>query len=461
MEPKKPYPTRRAALKTAAVAGSAFTLPRFSIGQSGVSANSKLNIALIGAGGVANQAYSGCANENIVALCDVDFKRAAKTKAFHDYTDVPQFADFRVMFDKMGDQIDAFVVSTPDHTHFAAAMEGMQRGKHAYVQKPLTHDIWQVRTLQKAAKHYNIISQMGNQGHATEHIRLIKEWYEAGVLGEVNEVYAWFPGPNFKSKYFRIPDSIPPETNPIPEGFDWDLWLGPAQKRPFSSYYHPQSWRSWWDFGTGMFGDWACHTIDAPVWALDLKAPTSVQAKLSPAKPGLIPAWSIIDYEFPATESRGSVKLHWYDGGKKPDILNELGGEKLASSKGGMLMIGDKNILRTGTRPNSGLQLLNNYNEIRQSGGLPPKTLPRAVGGNPFSEWIAAIKGEGPMPGSNFDYASQLTEVALLGTLVQQTGKKIEWDHENMRVKGQPEFDQLIKVPARKEWAYGEDLWKA
>jgi len=467
--------TRRTSLKSAAAASGTLAIPYLGFAKREKKKKNKkqgkgapailkrspnaLNIALIGAGGIAKQAYSGCQGENIVALCDVDFNYAAKLIKQEDLENVPRFSDFRKMFDKMGNQIDAFVVSTPDHTHFSAAMEGIQRGKHAYVQKPLCHDIWQVRTLKKAARRYKIISQMGNQGHATEHIRLIKEWYDAGLLGNVSEVYAWFPGPKFGSRYFARPASLPPPESPLPEGFEYDLWLGPAQQRPFNELYHPRRWRGFWDFGTGQFGDWACHTIDAPVWALNLKAPISVSAELSEVNPIIIPTWSKITYQFPATEKRGPVTLKWYDGGKRPEILETLNNPNLANATGGMMMVGDKNILLTGVRPNYNLQLVYNFMEIKKSGGLPPKTLPRAIGCNPFKEWIAAIKNEGPMPGSNFDYAAQLTEMALIGTLVQRTGRNIEWDHENMKAKGQPELNRYIKVPPRKGWSYGEDLW--
>ncbi|HUG12431.1 MAG TPA: Gfo/Idh/MocA family oxidoreductase, partial [Opitutaceae bacterium] len=267
--------SRRSFLKTSLAASSLFALPRFSIGQEGAPPSRKLNLAFVGAGGIADMAFTGCEGENYVALCDVDDERAAE--AFKLYPDAKRFRDFRVMLETMHKDIDAVIVSTPDHTHFAAAYLAMQMGKHVFVQKPLTHDIWQSRTLRKAATYYNVITQMGNQGHATEGIRLQKEWFDAGVLGDVREVHAWFNGPEFvKGPYFRIPESFPPKGGTPPAHLDWDLWLGPAKKRAYNPVYHPLTWRGFWDFGCGELGDWACHTLDAPFWVLDLGAPTRV-----------------------------------------------------------------------------------------------------------------------------------------------------------------------------------------
>ncbi|MCF7847883.1 MAG: Gfo/Idh/MocA family oxidoreductase [Kiritimatiellales bacterium] len=457
--------SRRTTLKTAAATAGAFTLPRFSIGKPGPSASGKVNVAFIGSGGIAKVAFSGCQGENYVAMCDVDDDRASKN--YKDYPDAPKFKDFRVMLDKMGKDIDAVVVSTPDHHHFPAAMEAMQRGKHVYVQKPLAHDIWQLRTLKKAAHKYNVITQMGNQGHATEGIRLSKEWYDAGVLGDVREVFAWFKGPTFNGKYFQKPASFPPKGEPVPGTLDWDLWLGQTPVRPYSSEYIPETWRGYWDFGTGEFGDWACHTLDTPCWALDLGAPTHVSPKLSNCNGTYVPDWSIITMQFPARGSKPPVKLTWFDGGKRPDALKELGlidqanGGNKKSKKdpfgNGMLMVGDKKTLLTGGRPDSPKLVVSDDEWLEFRKNLPAKTIPRIKGG-PFVEWLDAIKG-GPMPGSNFDYAARLTEIALVGVIAQRTGKTFEWDGAKMEVKGDRELTKLVKLPRRKGWNYGEDLW--
>ncbi|WP_442887366.1 Gfo/Idh/MocA family protein [Congregicoccus parvus] len=449
--------TRRDFVKASAAAASLFALPRFAIGQAGPSANGRLNLAFVGAGGIANNAFSDCDGENYVALCDVDDERAASNYA--KYPDAKRFKDFRVMLDEMHREIDAVVVSCPDHTHFAAAFLAMQAGKHVYVQKPLTHDIWQARTLRRAAQRYKVVTQMGNQGHATEGIRLVKEWYEAGVLGQVREVHAWFDGPDFeRAPYFRIPATFPPAGVPAPAHIDWDLWLGPAKKRPYSPAYHPLTWRGFWDFGCGELGDWACHTLDAPFWALDLDQPTRVSVvNMDPIHPTFCPRSSHIKFEFPARGDKAPVALHWYDGGQRPPVPLNWDRSK-EFPKSGMLMVGDKETLMTGARPNSPRLLPDAlWEDFRRN--LPAKTIPRVLGG-PFQEWIRAIKGEGPQPGSNFDYSARLTEMSLVGVMAQRTGRDIEWDAAAMRVTNHKGFESLVREPARRGWNFGDEVWR-
>ncbi len=451
--------SRRGFLKTSLVASSLFVLPRFAIGQAGPAPGRRLNLAFIGAGGIAEMAFSGCDGENYVALCDVDDARAAE--AFAKYPGAKRFKDFRVMFDQMHREIDAVVVSTPDHIHFSAAYLAMQHGKPIFVQKPLTHDIWQARTLRRAATHFKVISQMGNQGHATEGIRYVKEWYDAGVLGDVREVHAWFDGPDFvNAPYFRIPSSFPPPTAPVPATLDWDLWLGPVKKRPYSPAYGPLTWRGFWDFGCGELGDWACHTLDAPFWALDLDAPTRVSVvNLEPIHEGFVPRSSHLRFDFPARGARPPVALHWYDGGQHPPAPLNWDRSK-PFPKSGMLMVGDKNTLMTGGRPDSPQLLLPDaqWEEFRRN--LPAKTIPRVKGG-PFQEWIRAIKGEGPLPGSHFDYAARLTEMSLVGVMAQRSNQDIEWDATNMRVTNHKGFEHIVRQPARRGWDFGKEVWPA
>ena len=348
--------SRRDFIKSASLlgAGAVFIPNLMSCSPSG-----RLNIAVIGVGGqgksnwskVINQKDSSW-NENVVALCDVDDNRAAE--AYKTMPNAKRFKDYRVMLDKMHKEIDAVMVCTPDHSHFPALMAAMELGKHVICEKPLAHNIWQLRTLRKAAKHYNVISQMANQGHATNGIRQVKEWYEAGLLGNVTEVIAWFDGPDFgPTKYFNKPDSFPPPEQPIPAGFDWDLWLGPAAFRPFNSTYAPKTWRGYFDFGNGELGDWCCHTLDAPFWALDLGLPEVVEAEFKSPVPdnGYVSDQAIMRWEFPARGNKVPVKMHWYEGGLKPDIRPEWHTEKLPGS--GMIMVGDKMCLATGGRPNT------------------------------------------------------------------------------------------------------------
>ncbi len=441
--------------KAATIAVGTFALPRFSIAQAGQSANNKLNIASIGAGGRASAGLRACSDENIVAICDVNDQNTEK--AHNQHSKAKCFRDFRVMMDKMSKDIDAVLVATPDHTHFCAAMAAMQNGKHVYVEKPLAHNVWQVRTLKRAAHYYNVITQMGNQGHATDGIRKVKEWYNAGVLGEVREVLAWFNGPNFGGHYFAKPEQYPPQGEKIPEYLAWDLWLGPADIRAYSHYYTPRTWRSWFNFGNGELGDWACHTLDAPFWSLNPGMPNVIEAeKRSPAPKDFTPDNSIIRFEFPARENKPAVTLKWHGGGLKPEVRPEWGMDNLPGS--GMIMVGEKVSLMTGGRPNNPKLIPNSVWE-EFSKNPPEQTIPRIKGG-PWDEWKAAIKGEGPMPGSNFDYASDLTEMALLGVMAQRFNARVEYDAQAMKVTNDPKLNEYIKEPVRQGWEYGLEVWK-
>lgn len=460
-EPTPPFPgrahlDRRSFLKTSALAAGAIGFPSLSLGQGVGAANSRLNIAMIGAGGVASMAYDALeGKENIVALCDVHDYRAAE--AYERFPKARRFKDFRVMFDKMGKEIDAVVISTPDHTHFVATLTAMGHGKHVYTQKPLTHNVWQARTLQKAKHYYKVVTQMGNQGHATEGIRYIREWYEAGAIGEVREVLAWFDGPDFTGKYFAKPSQFPAPEAEIPASLDWDLWLGPAADRPFSRTYLPLTWRSWYDFGCGELGDWACHTLDGPYWALELGQPTVVEPVLRPPTPeGFVSDRSIIRFEFPARGDKPPVTLSWYDGFEKPAIRPEWEVSELTHR--GMIMVGETGSIMTYGRPDSPWLLPETkWLDFRRN--LPAKTIPRIKGG-PFTEWADAIKGDGPEPGSNFDYSAGLTEMSLLGVLAQRFSSRIEYDAANMRITNRPELNAFIREPARPGWEMGDELWR-
>lgn len=419
--------------------------------------NGKVNIAVIGVGGQGQSNWRECMQENIVALCDVSETAAAN--GFKTFPNAKRYKDFRVMFDEMANQIDAVLVATPDHTHFAAAMAAMERGKHVLVEKPLAHNIWQLRTLRKAAKKYKVVTQMGNQGHATMGIRYVKEWYEAGILGDVKEVFAWFDGPAFTQRgYFLKPDTYPPTGEALPEGLDWDLWLGPAAQRPYSHFYIPRFWRGWYELGNGELGDWACHTLDAPFWSLELDMPVSVDSVFkTPNTPdGYVSDQSILNFEFKARGKKPPVILKWYEGGLKPDNRPEWGMPQLPSQ--GMIMVGSKISLMTGGRPNDPKLLLPKEEWDAFTKNLPPERIPRVKGG-PRAEWLAAIKGEGPEPGSNFEYSARLTEMASLGVLAQRFNTRIEYDENKMKVTNHKDYDKYIKEPVRKGWSYGEDLW--
>ena len=419
--------------------------------------SNKLNIALIGAGGRGEDNWEKLMNENIVAIADVDDNRAAN--AFKTFPKAKRYMDFRKMLDEMHNQIDAVVVSTPDHTHFAAAMAAMQLKKHVYVEKPLAHNIWQLRTLKKAAKHYGIVSQMGNQGHTTNGIRLIKEWYDAGVLGQVKEVHAWFGPFEFKpGGYWTKPESFPPPEHPVPAGFDWNLWQGPVAERPFNSAYAPKSWRGFYDYGNGMLGDWSNHTIDAPFWALELGNPHTVEATVPNPMPdhSFIPDESVVKFQFNARGEKAPVELFWHEGGSKPELRPEWGIDKLPDS--GMVMIGEKKTLITGGRPNKPRLMVSDdeWNEFLKN--PPAQTIPRVGEEMPQQEWVDCIKN-GSLPGSNFEYAASLNEMLMVGVIAQRFATWVEYDGDKMQITNQPELNAYIKEPIREGWLYGEDLW--
>ena len=446
---------RRAFIRTSALAAGALGLPRASIARPGGSPNGKIAVAVVGVGGQGTYAVEQAATEHLVALCDVDDQRACKAYAAHP--DVPRFKDFRVMLDKMHKQIDAVTISTPDHNHFPIAMAAMELGKHVFVEKPLAHNIWQARTLRKAARHYGVVTQMGNQGHTFEGMRRIKEWVDAGVVGDVSEVVTWTDRPN--DPWFIPPRSFPPPVMCPPADLDWDLWQGPVAAREYSRAYVPVTWRGWWAYGCGSLGDIGCHTFDAPFWALDLGAPFRVQAfREPPPGDGFVSMNSVVTYQFPARGAKPPVTLTWYERGYDVPRPRRWEPDKPLPAEGGMYMEGTKETLfHAGMRPESPMltpaaRFMETKDDLRRIPRRP------AVGDGPIEEWLRAIKGDGPAPGSSFDYAAPLTEVVLLGVIAQRTGRTIEWDAEAMNVKGQPDLDPLVKEPPREGWRYGESL---
>ena len=453
---------RRTFLSNAAGVMAASTVfPSFAIGKSGVSPNSKVNVAFIGSGGwIAQQPYNqGCKDENLVAFCDVDRNHCAENMK-NWRTTQPFYDDYRVMFDKMHKDIDAVVISTPDHTHFPATMAAMERGIHVYTQKPLTHNVWQARTLEKARQKYKVMTQMGNQGHAGESIRKSVEAYRAGVIGEVSEVFAHNGGPEMGGRHFDNPSKMPPPAMPVPEGLAWDLWLGPQKKRSYYEGYLPYKWRAFYDFGSGILADWGTHTFDTPVWALDLDGPTVIEClDRKESLKGVVPAGSRIKYHFPANDKRGPVKFNWFDG---PQDWNKVGridkfGIDNATYRGrACWMVGTKGAIGCGTHAGSSMIMPNPLR--KEYTANPPKKSIARVEGGPFREWLRAIKGTGPEPGSNFSYSSRLTEVILLGVLAQRFNTRIEWDAKKGRITNHPELNAFVKEPARKGWEYGETL---
>ncbi len=436
------------------VIGSALTFPNILAYKN---LNSRLNIALIGVGGRGIQNWQPIINsENIVAMCDVDDRWASKAlkRIKESHANVKRFKDYRVMFDKMQNLIDAVIISTPDHTHFHAAITAMELGIHVCIEKPLAHNVWQCRTLKKAANHYGVISQMANQGHTTNGIRQVKEWYEAGILGEVREVHAWFGEFNFKpGHWWDKPSEFPPKKQTIPKSLDWNLWLGPAKNRNYNRVYVPKSWRGFFDFGNGQLGDWSCHTLDAPFWALNLGMPSSVFGNVPDprTKENFVADKSTVEFTFPANIDRKSVKLKWYEGGFKPNFGDDFPLKNIPNL--GMVMIGSKNSLITGGRPNNPRLLVSEEEWTEFKKNPPKQKIPRLKSGDetPIQEWTDGIKNNF-LPESNFNYSAELTEMALIGVLSQRFGGKIDYDAEKMQIINRPELNKFLKEEARDGW---------
>ncbi len=446
---------RRQFLKNSIAAGSAATLaPYISQLSARESANSKVNIAYIGVGGHGHKAAVGYRSENTVGFCDVDDAFAAKT--YKELPDVPRFRDFRKMFDKLGKGIDAVSIATPDHTHYPIAMEAMQRGYHVYLEKPMAHSIDEMRTLAKAAKKYGVVSQLGVQGHSFEALRILKEWIDSGVIGDVLDVHLWTDRPNIRD-YHLFEEDAPAE--PIPDTLDWDLFLGPARYRPYNSIYTPVKWRGWWDFGGGPLGDIGAHMWDVVEFCLGLGKPHTITAKTPRLSKVGTPRWIAVDYFHHAKPGKVPTTVHWYSGERlgahhipaKLPYLPE--GFELKTSDA-MYWIGKKGaIYIPGMRVNGAPRILPDalWNDFRSN--LPPKTLPR-IKGNHYTEFFDSIRNHRPA-NANFDYGALINESVLLGNLAVRTGKTIHWDDANMKALGVPEADQYIYSPEpRKGWDY-------
>ena len=430
---------------SAAAAATAFTIvPRHVLAGAGSTPPSeKLNIAGIGVGGRGADNLPAISTENIVALCDVDAKQADAT--FKRFPKAKIYRDFRRMLDEQKD-IDAVVVSTPDHVHAAASMMAIKMRKHVYCEKPLTHSIYEARKLAEAAREYKVATQMGIQGHAGEGIRLLCEWIWDGAIGPVREVHTWTDRP--KGWWPQGVDR-PKETPPVPDTLDWDLWLGPAPHRPYHPAYVPFKWRGWWDFGTGALGDMGIHNCSPIFWALKLGYPTTVEVvSQEGANAETGPTKSILRYEFPARGNMPPVTLMWYDGGNMPLRPEELEeGRRLGDNDGGSLLVGDKGkILAPGWCAASPRLIPESKMKAYK---LPVKTIPRSIGHH--EEWLAACKGGKPAQ-ANFDFSGPLTEAVLLGNIAIRTGEKIYWDGPNMRCTNVPKANEYVYCSYRQGW---------
>jgi len=411
----------------ATAAASAFPAVLKSQG-SGPAPNEKINLAIVGCGGQGRNPIRNLTMHTFVAFCDVDDARAEE--AYTNHPDVPRFRDYREMFTQMGDKIDAVVISTPDHMHFPIAMMAVKLGKHVYVEKPLTHTVEEARLLTEAAREAGVITQMGNQGHSNEGTRITKEWIQAGVLGEIREVHSWTNRPIWPQGV-ALPDHrkmIPV----VPDTLDWDLWLGVAEERAYDPSYLPFAWRGWWDFGTGAFGDMACHIMDATFWGLELESPTAIEAFSANNTPHSGPTQSVVTYEFPARGSMPPVTWKWYDGGLSPTFPADWeDGREYFRDGSGTIIIGSEASMVNNTY-NSSPRIFPETRMRELAPTLPPKTLPRVETSNHYEAWTNAIM-DGRQPASNFEYAGPFTETVLLGNAAIRANRRLDFDAKNVR----------------------------
>lgn len=410
--------------------------------------NDKLNIALIGAGGRGQGNLGGVSSENITALCDVNEKNLEGT-ARH-FPNARKEKDFRRLYDHAA-EFDAVVVSTAEHTHAFATLPALQLGKHVYCEKPLTHGIWEARIIREAAAKANVATQMGTQIHAENNYRRVVELIQTGAIGAVSEVHVWVSrawGWHGSEEAAREAKDIvtvqdrPAETHPVPEGLDWDLWLGPAPARPFNEVYFPgPKWYRWWDFGSGTMSDLGSHFIDLPFWALNLDYPQTIEAEGPPPHPELAPASMHVTYEYAARGERAPLKLHWYQGINKPRIWEEGG---IPNWDNGMLFIGEKGMLLS----DYGRHMLLPEDQFADF-QAPAPFIPESLGHH--AEWIHACKTGAPTT-CDFAYSGLLTEANHLGNIAFRLGKKLEWNPQELRCPNAPEADALIRREYRAPW---------
>jgi predicted dehydrogenase len=453
-----PQTTRRQFLKQTTLAGVGFWVAGGVSPAAGRSANEKLNIACIGVGGRGGVNLGRVSGENVVALCDVDEVRL--NRAADKHPAAKKYFDYRKMLEQK--DIDAVVVSTPDHTHAPASLMAMRLGKHVYCEKPLTHTIAEARLLQRTAAEMKVATQMGNQGTAQGSYRRAVDWVQAGAIGPVRAVHIWTNRPIWPQGIGR-----PRLASAPPPSLLWDLWLGTAPERPYALFpadmpipatlkekkcpYHPFNWRGWCDFGTGALGDMGCHLFNLAFRALRLGYPTSVEAASPGCNGETYPTWSTVTYQFPARADLPPVELVWYDGLKdgKPNVPppDALKGLPKLPDEGGTLLIGDRGLMFSPNETDN-FRLLpeDRFKDYKD----PAPTLPPSPGHH--QEWIRACKGGAPAL-ANFTYAALLTEVVLLGNVAVRVGKKLEWDGPNMKVTYCPEADQYLRCEYRKGWS--------
>jgi predicted dehydrogenase len=475
--------SRKSFIKKSALASSFFFVPRHVLGGKGYTAPSdRLNLAAIGAGGkgftdIRNASVGG--RERVSALCDVDFSGSAQ-RAVEEYPDASRYHDFREMLDRESD-IDAVTISTPDHTHAPAAKLAMEKGIHVYVQKPLTHNIYEARLLTQLAREQRVVTQMGNQGASNPLLGMVQDWVDSGILGEISKVQVWTNRPVWPQG-FAMPE---PDESQKPEALEWDLWLGPAEYRPYTPDLHPFNWRGWWDYGTGALGDVGCHLIDIPFRTLNLNYPTDAECSVGTIftqmwtpdyHPEGCPASSFITMNYEATEKSGApIEMTWSDGGirpSRPSVIppdHNMGGPNSAN---GVLMIGENGVISTNINDSSPLMPKLYLNDGTTDFGPETEENEEPEYGH-HRKWIDACKAGFDSPEhraltSSFDYAGPMTETVLMGNLAirsymlrRETSegqmeyygrKQLLWDGENTKITNLEEANQFVGRTYREGW---------
>jgi len=433
-------------------------------GPNFVAPSEKVNIALVGAGGQGRSNIRHLFNEpeaQIIAVADpmesvslenfyfkgLGGRKPVKDEIEKNYAEktpnykCAEYEDFRIMLEKEK-AIDAILCATPDHLHAYVSVTAMRQGKHVYCEKPLAHNIRETRVVARVAKETGVATQMGNQGHAKEGIRQTVEYLRDGAIGEVRETHSWVPAGRWNPGL----TGYPTDEQPIPAGLNWDLWLGPREYRPYSSAYVPVAWRDFWTYGCGALGDFGCHDLDSAVWAYDLQAPDTVEAYPAGFMSDVIaPYGETCVYKFPAKGKQPPLTVNWYSGGLQPSRPEALP-EGINLPRRGVLFVGEKGIIQC---DGAGGAVRLFPNELRKSYQKPEKSIPRSKGHH--KDWIDAIKGGAPAS-SEFQYASRLTEITLLGIVALQAKQQCRWDAVNMKLTGCENADAFINGSYRKGW---------
>ncbi len=390
----------------------------------------RLNLGIIGTANRAQANIAGVSEHNIAAICDIDdhYLSAAALK----FPRAKRYTDFRRLLEQR--DLDAVVISTPDHTHAAAALGALDCGLHVYCEKPLAHTVAEARAIAERAARHKLATQMGIQVHASRNYRRVVELIQANAIGPVRECHVWC------EKSWSA-DAQPTDSPPVPRSLHWDLWLGPVAECAYSPRYLPCEWRRWWNFGTGTLGDMGCHYLDLAHWALQLRHPATIEAEGPPVHPAAAPAWLIVRYDYPARDNSPRAEVTWYDGGKRPRLVHE---GKVPAWRNGVLFVGDHGLLLADYEHHQFLP------ENKFAGFIPPEpTIPDSVGH--YREWLNACKTGAPTT-CNFDYSGALTEAVLLGAVAYRTGARLEWDPANLRVTNCAPAEGYIRTASRPGW---------